>query len=59
MIQRGEKCSCQVEGTPEYDDRIDNELHIEAGLVYAGKDSDGEKEWVGTKKQWNNLEKNE
>ena len=30
----------------------DFKLHQEAGLVYSGKNYDGETEWIGTKKQW-------
>lgn len=33
------------------------DLHEVAGLVRAGLDVDGEQEWIGTKKQWNDYER--
>jgi hypothetical protein len=31
---------------------MENDLHIEAGLTYAGENEEGEIEWIGTEKQW-------
>lgn len=52
MEQHYQKCLCQIEGTEEYNERIDTEIHERAGLVYSGKDMDGEDEWIGTDAQW-------
>lgn len=30
-----------------------NDKHEEAGLVFSGINEDGEKEWIGTDKEWN------
>lgn len=39
------------------DNKTDYKLHIDAGLIDTGdKNSDGEIEWMGTKKQWNKYE---
>jgi len=32
-------------------------LAIESGLVYAGRDNEGEHEYIGTKEQWAEYEK--
>lgn len=31
-------------------------LHQEAGLVYSGKNFEGEDEWIGTREQWEKYE---
>lgn len=32
------------------------DLHIKAGLVYSGMNIDGESEWIGTDKEWQEYE---
>lgn len=53
MEQEEGDCICQVEGSDEYNERLDCELKEEAGLRYYGKDEDGEDEWIGTYEAWN------
>lgn len=33
-----------------------DDLHIKAGLQFAGWDADGDMEWIGTDKEWNKFE---
>ncbi len=35
----------------------DYQLRKMAGLVYSGKDSDGDNEWIGTEKHWKKYKK--
>ncbi len=39
----------------EYEEAI-HQLHLDAGLVYVGTNADGEKEYVGTDRQWEKYE---
>lgn len=34
----------------------DYQFHVEAGLVYAGKNEDGENEWIGDERKWERYE---
>ena len=33
--------------------------HLKAGLIPAGKNEDGEQEWIGTNQEWNKFDKSE
>ena len=39
----------------DYEPEID--LHLQAGLVDAGIDNDGEMEWIGTDEKWKRYNK--
>lgn len=36
--------------------REEHALKLKAGLAYAGENEDGEKEYIGTRAQWERLE---
>ena len=38
---------------------MENDLHIEAGLTYAGENADGQSEWIGTREMWERFEQME
>jgi len=56
MVQYEQLCECQIEGTAAYDRRIEFENHLAAGLIYSGKDEDGELMWLGTDQNWKKYE---
>lgn len=39
----------------EFQDKL-FELHKDAGLIFSGKDGEGEELWLGTSKQWEFFE---
>ena len=41
----------------DYYDKEYFKLHERAGLIYNGRNEDGEDEWIGTDNQWDELEK--
>ena len=36
----------------EYEEELKREIAQEVGMVYSGRNSDNEMEWIGTEKQW-------
>jgi hypothetical protein len=41
-----------MENNNEYYEAMKERAYTEAGLVFSGKNEDGENEWIGTQKRW-------
>lgn len=37
-------------------EEFDYKLHLDAGLIFSGKNEDGENEWIGTDEKWSLYE---